>query len=32
MNLDKEKILKNFDKLPADVRREFSLLMNKYDQ
>jgi len=32
MNLDKEKILKNFDKLPADVRREFSLLMNKYDE
>ena len=32
MNLDKEKILKNFDKLPADVRREFSLLMNKHDQ
>ena len=32
MNLDKEKILKNFNKLPADVRREFSLLMNKYDQ
>ena len=29
MNLDKEK-LKNFDKLPADVRRQFSLLMNQY--
>ena len=31
MNLDKEK-LKNFEKLPADVRREFSLLMNQYGQ
>ena len=31
MNLDKEK-LKNFEKLPPDVRREFSLLMNQYGQ
>ncbi len=31
MNLDKEK-LKNFDKLPADIRRQFSLLMNQYGQ
>ena len=29
MELDKEK-LKNFDKLPPDVRRQFSLLMNRY--
>ena len=29
MNLDKDK-LKNFDKLPADVRRQFSLLMNQW--
>ena len=29
MEIDKEK-LKNFDKLPADVRRQFSLLMNQY--
>tara|TARA_R100001594_G_scaffold24135_1_gene47259 strand:+ start:404 stop:1888 length:1485 start_codon:yes stop_codon:yes gene_type:complete len=32
MNLDKDKIIKNFHKLPADIRREFSLLMNKHDQ
>ena len=31
MRLDKEK-LKNIDKLPADVRRELALLMNKHDQ
>ena len=31
MNLDKEK-LKNFDKLPPDVRRQLSLYMNLYDQ
>jgi len=31
MNLDKDK-LKNFDKLPADVRREFSLLANQYGE
>ena len=29
MEIDKEK-LKNFDKLPPDVRRQFSLLMNQY--
>ena len=27
-----EKILKNLDKLPADVRRQFSLLMNQYGE
>ena len=31
MKIDKEK-LKNIDKLPADVRRELALLMNKHDQ
>ena len=29
MNLDREK-LKNFEKLPADVRRQFSLMMNQW--
>ena len=31
MKIDKEK-LKSIDKLPADVRRELALLMNKHDQ
>ena len=31
MNLDKEK-LKNFEKLPADVRRQFSLMMNQWKE
>ena len=29
--IDKDK-LKNFDKLPADVRRQFSLLANQYGE
>jgi len=31
-NFMNEKILKNLDKLPADVRRQFSLLMNQYGE
>ena len=31
MKIDKDK-LKNFDKLPADVRRQFSLLANQYGE
>ena len=30
MNIDPKK-LQNFEKLPADVRREFSLLMNQWE-
>ena len=31
MDIDREK-LKNFEKLPADVRRQFSLLMNQWQE